>query len=334
MAGHVTCSLIVTHRHRMMYTLNKLLSKTQIPYENLNPHNIGNWSVWKIVFYDSDKVKPVQISNLYAGHQAKIGGSLSLSTNDKEDDKWQEFIDNTSGGRYIFYIVTSGISNHMNPSYSSTENNVLNFFSGKRDTRLSRDFRKKLGGRTKKDEMVDAIIDHINSDINSDIKGESEKISHLFISDLVRGSETLKYILDKNQLAISDDIKDIYVLPCAHEINYPEGKMSNLLRTQSRQNIYDPGRKEPFRCHRKYRINWSKYNEFYRSGTPRSNYILSKKEYDRCNSASMFEEALEIIKGLTTMVPETVGGFGRRKKTRKRRINRNHKRSSKSRKKK
>lgn len=325
MARDVTCSLIVTHRHRMMYTLNKLLSKTRIPYENLNPHNIGNWSVWKIVFDNSDK-KPIQISNLYAGHQAKIGKSVSLSTNDKEDDKWQAFIDNTSGGRYIFYIVTSGISNHMNPSYSSMENNVLNFFSGKRDTRLSRDFRKKLGGRTNKDEMVDDIIRNINSDIN----GESKKISHLFISDLVRGSETLKYILDKNQLDISDDIKDIYVLPCAHEINYPEGKMSNLVRTQSRQNIYDPSRKEPFRCHRKYRINWSKYNEFYRSGTPRSNYILSKKEYNRCNSASMFEEALRIIKGL----PAIVGGFGRRKKTRKRTMNRTHKRSNKSRKKK
>lgn len=332
MAGHVTYSLIVTHRHRMMYTLNKLLSRTGLAHTELNPHNIGNWSVWKIVFDKSDKVKPIHISNLYAGHQAKIGGT-SLSTNDKDDDAWDVFITNTSGGRYIFYIVTSGISNHMNPSYSSMENNVLNFFSGKRDSRLSRDFKKKkLDGITKKDEMVYDIIKIIKNDINSDTDGESKKISHLFISDLVRGSETLKYILDKNQLDISDDIKDIYVLPCAHEINYPEGKMSNLVRTQSRQNIYDPSRKEPFRCHRKYRINWSKYNEFYKSGTPRSNYILSKEEYNRCNSASMFEEALQIIK--RHKPPITSGGFGRRKKTRKRRMNRTHKRSNKSRKKK
>ena len=158
---------------------------------------------------------------------------------------------------------------------------------------------KKDTSLVKDDSRHSQYIENAIKAINGDLGKGS--IEHLFVSDLLRTRQTLQYLLkgetdSGDHLKISSDTEDIYVLPCAHEIIFPKPWI--IWRIQAPENIVADNPKNPFKCDRKYRVKWNKYDDFYFGNNTgeRDGYFTSSNNYDMCNGPTMIENAIKIIK--------------------------------------
>ena len=310
---------------------------------------IGNFGVVKLEISPSDKGNVNTITLLEKGYGDKAGQLKKTKDDSKGTAKWQSFNNATDdNSTYVFYIVRHGFAEHNEikekrsgevPS-GKTDDPVEGKKKGKRiktfTTGIPYINTKKDTSLVKDDSRHSGYIAKAIGAINGDLGGRV--IQHLFVSDLLRTRQTLQYLLKREPdigeyLQISPNTEDIYVLPCAHEISFPK-KWRDIL-FQAPENIVADKPKNPFKCDRKYRVNWDKYDDFYFTNDmdERDGYFTSSKNYDMCNGPTMIENAIDIIKSNKggsadgSVVPSSgaIGGgtryrnYTRKRDTRKRR---------------
>ena len=310
---------------------------------------IGNFGVVKLEISPSSTGKRyVNLTLLEKGYGNKAGTLKKTKDDSKGTAKWQSFNNNdtSDNSKYVFYIVRHGFAEHNetkekrrgeapsgktgDPVKGKKKGDPSKILTGgipyrntKKDTSLVKDY-------TRHSQYIENAIGAINDDL-----GEGS-IEHLFVSDLLRTRQTLQYLLKRETdrgkyLQISPNTKDIYVLPCAHEINFPKTPGFDDW-FQLPENIVADKPKNPFKCDRKYRVKWYEYDNFYFRNhmDERDGYFTSSKNYDMCNGPTMIENAIQIINpydggsdtsSLTDSISsDSVGGGTRyRNYTRKRR---------------
>lgn len=276
---------------------------------------IGNFGVVKLEISPSDKGTVNTITLLEKGYGVKAGQLKKPKDDPEGTKKWGKFNKDDRHSKYVFYIVRHGFAEHNETKEKRTgevpsvkdaspvagkkkgiPRKLSKIFTGgipyrntKKDTSLVKDY-------TRHSEYIENAINAINGDL-----GSSGLIQHLFVSDLLRTRQTLQYLLkgktDRGKyLQISPNTKDIYVLACAHEINFPKWQGFDVL-FQLPENIVADKPKNPFKCDRRYRVNWDKYDDFYfkNSTGERDGYFTSSNNYDMCNGPTMIENAIKII---------------------------------------
>ena len=319
---------------------------------------IGNFGVVKLEISPSGSGTVKTITLLEKGYGNKAGQLKKTKDDPEGTGKWGKFNNaDRDDSTYVFYIVRHGFAEHNetkekrrgeapsgktgDPVKGKKKGDPSKILTGgipyrntKKDTSLVKDY-------TRHSQYIENAIKAINGDL-----GDGGLIEHLFVSDLLRTRQTLQYLLKRETdhgkylpkgetdsgkyLQISPNTKDIYVLPCAHEINFPKLKVFDVL-FQLPENIVADKPKNPFKCDRRYRVNWVNYDNFYFGNhmDERDGYFTSSKNYDMCNGPTMIENAINIInpgKGGSDMSSSgAIGGgtryrnYTRKRDTRKRR---------------
>jgi len=283
-------SIIVTHSGRLLDTLNGILnSGGEVIEPDGTTHSLlkklGNLGIVKLKITMGGPTTPTQfVINVLLRGQGGGDGNIVKRVDDSEGtEKWTSFIGEYLDKNHVFYIVTDG-------------GTVSKIFDGGKDTKLV------------KDVDMNSRIQSVNKAIDSDLRTteNNNKVGFLFVSDLVRTRETLQYLLESriSSSVIGPSVKDIHVLPCAHEISFPDGSNPLSVITgkmfQANRNIVAKKPKNPFKCHPKYNVNWGYYDSHYSEmsdDTPwrSDNKFISKEEYDGCNGPAMIMNAMKII---------------------------------------
>jgi hypothetical protein len=283
---------------------------------------IGNFGVVKLEISPPGSGTVNTITLLENGYGDKAGKLKNTKDDPEGTKKWGKFNKVKRHSKYVFYIVRHGFAEHNetkekrrgeapsgktgDPVKGKKKGNPIKIITGipyrntKKDTSLVKD-------DSRHSQYIENAINAINGDL-----GDGGLIQYLFVSDLLRTRQTLQYLLKRETdrgkyllkgktdsgkyLQISPNTKDIYVLPCAHEINFPKWKVFDVL-FQLPENIVADKPKNPFKCDRKYRVNWDNYDNFYfRNSTgERDGYFTSSKSYDMCNGPTMIENAIKVI---------------------------------------
>ena len=280
-------SIIVTHSGRLLDTLNGILNSTEsVIKEDGTAQSllkIGNWGIVKLKITMGDPITQIEINVLLRGQGGGAGNSVKRVDDSEGTEKWTSFIGEDLDKNHVFYIVTDG-------------GTVSKIFDGGKDTKLV------------KDADTNRQIESVNNAISRDLRTteNNNKVGFLFVSDLVRTRETLQYLLESriSSSVIGPSVKDIHVLPCAHEISFPDGSNPLSVITgkmfQANKNIVAKKPKNPFKCHTEYNVNWGYYDSHYSEmsdDTPwrSDNKFISKEEYDGCNGPAMIMNAMKII---------------------------------------
>ena len=290
-------SIIATHQARIRCFINNLFEKYQIEKEgyfdkNNEIYRFKNSCILKIIitnnntkiklFHDGkiDEEKPnyIYFSNLKNNNLQQVydnQNNLKYSQKNFKTISINENIFNVDENKYIFYLLRHGQGYH----------NTLEGFE-KSESLYLPGFREKI---------LDASLTKIGIEQaeNAGNKLNGINFKYYFASDLKRTRQTLLNAFKNKNL----EEKEIIILPCNHEVNYPNCDKLSLITPN--ENVSSCQKKNDEGCGS---ANWDYYKEKY-NGQYRSS-ILSIP-YRDCSNTDIISEAIKIIKNKN----EQKGGY-------------------------
>lgn len=279
-------SIIATHQARIRCFINNLLEKYNLKTNNhYNKNNeiyrFKNSCILKItitnketvieLFHDGevDEEKPdyVYFSNLKNDNLQQVldyQNNLRYSQKNFKTISISEDVFGVNDNKYTFYLLRHGQGYH----------NTLKKGSEKIQSLYLPGFREKILDASLTNEgekQAKSAGDKLNS----------IKFTHYFASDLKRTRQTLLNAFENL------DEKEIIILPCNHEVNYPNCDKLSLITPN--ENVSSCQKDNAEGCGK---ANWNyykeKYNKNYRSS-------ISSIPYRDCSNTDIISEAIKII---------------------------------------
>ena len=149
--------------------------------------------------------------------------------------------------RMILYIVVCG------------ETTSQYFSSDKRLKRYKESSTNNNYLPLRQEDIIDSTIDRINGNLGD------KSIEHLFTSDMISTRETMKHLCTgTNSIKLKDVEKmSIIVVPCSHEITSSDSCDREWTSSIESGNMVSNDTRDPFKCSRKFTVDWSYYNTLY-----------------------------------------------------------------------
>ena len=288
-------SIIVTHENRLRCILRNII-ETSYHYKNCCIIKLSLTKKMNKIHYD--------ISLIYDGDSHK--NMIYYTTEIKPT------IDNNK--EILFPNLSNSITKLLNIKSSDLKNNILYTFFMIRHAQSEHNLYniiEKLGSPLKLDtSLTDTGVKQSEKAgifLNKYLKNNKLSINYLFASDLKRTRQTLSIILSKINIIIPSIIT---IIPCSHEVLYTKKDNCDKNMILSLGSIAGENRmscntncninKDEQCCeikykNKKYNIDWTFYNKFYK-GSRKFTYMKDNKQ--SCSNNDYIEMMVDYINSL------------------------------------
>ena len=283
-------SVIATHQARIRCLLSDILGK-------------------KIERFMNGAVLRLEFDN--NGMSCTLVHQGELDPNEKKSDR-KYYVTDTSVSVDHFIPEEFPEFNSVDHSYKTDGNNYVFFLirhgQGVHNTLKGM---KKLRG-DKNPELTDkGVIQAENTGNAMKDDPEFQEAKYLFSSDLTRTIQTLVNVVKQCNTI---DSKELFVLPCSHELNYDnKGSCDGSSKQMFTGNENKTSCRSITDCIQEYEgfnINWNFYSEFYDKGTR----LSPGKKRKRCRNAKFLQEAINTINRKRDMFRDNVTAFPTRER--------------------